>query len=91
MYCEDLLECYMSILNGGLRAGGGLGESLDQEARHSGTFWARYFFDLSFFVVGIIILLNIIFGVILDAFAELRDKDKARDEDIQNRCLVCGL
>ena len=47
--------------------------------------------DLSFFVVVIIVMLNIIFGVILDAFAELRDADKARQEDIQNRCVICGL
>ena len=85
------MECYISVLNGGLRTGGGLGESLDQDILGSSSFWARYFFDLSFFVIGIIIMLNIIFGVILDAFADLRDKDKARQEDIENRCLVCGL
>ena len=46
---------------------------------------------MSFFVVVIIVMLNIIFGVIIDAFAELRDADKARKQDIESRCLVCGL
>ena len=36
-------------------------------------------------------MLNIIFGVVLDAFAELRDSDKEKKEDIEARCLICGL
>ena len=52
---------------------------------------SRYIFDLSFFLIVIVLMLNIIFGVVLDAFAELRDTDKARKDDIERRCLVCGL
>lgn len=91
MYCSSLVECFISVLNGGLRSGGGLGDSLDQEQRHTSHYWERYLLDISFFVVVIIVMLNIIFGVILDGFAELRDLDKVRMEDIENRCLVCGL
>ena len=91
MYCSTLLDCFISVLNGGLRAGGGLGESLVQHSREEEHFWVRYFLDLSFFIIVIVVMLNIIFGVILDAFADLRDRDKARQEDIKNRCLICGL
>ena len=37
------------------------------------------------------LLLNLIFGILLDAFAELRDRDKALKEDIEQKCLICGL
>lgn len=32
--------------------------------------------DLSFYLIVIIVMLNMIFGVLLDAFADLRDRDK---------------
>ena len=43
---------------------------------------------MSFFVI---VMLNIIFGVIIEAFTELRDADKARQEDIESKCLLCGV
>lgn len=37
------------------------------------------------------ILLNIIFGIIIDTFAELRDKKKKTDIDIKNVCFICNI
>ena len=36
-------------------------------------------------------MLNIIFGVIIDTFAELRDKKAEMEEDMQNVCFICNL
>lgn len=57
----------------GIRAGGGIGEALGQLTRDSDHYWFRVIFDLSFFIIIIICLLNIIFGIIIDTFAALRD------------------
>lgn len=38
-----------------------------------------------------VILLNVVFGIILDAFAELRQADAERKEHMLNTCFVCGL
>lgn len=35
--------------------------------------------------------LNIIFGVIIDTFADLRDQKQSRDIDMKNICFICGL
>ena len=39
----------------------------------------------------ITILLNVIFGIIIDTFAELREKSSMQYEDMKNVCYICGL
>ena len=54
-------------------------------------YWGRYVFDLSFFIIVIILLLNLLFGIIIDAFADLRDERNMIEEDIREKCFICGL
>merc|ERR1711959_658829 len=44
-----------------------------------------------FFLLVVIILLNIIFGIIIDNFAELRDQKKMRTIDTVDYCFICGI
>ena len=46
---------------------------------------------MSFFLLVITILLNVIFGIIIDTFAELREKSGQQSEDMKNVCFICGL
>ena len=39
----------------------------------------------------ITILLNIIFGIIIDTFAELRSQKTEMEEDIKNICFICNI
>ena len=43
-----------------------------QPSIHESTFYVRVIYDLLFYVLVIIIVLNLIFGVIIDTFADLR-------------------
>lgn len=54
-------------------------------------YYARYFFDLTFYLVILIILLNILFGIIIDTFGELRTKKNELDHLIENNCIICEL
>ena len=36
-------------------------------------------------------MLNIIFGIIIDAFAALRDQRKEAMDAIQDNCFICGI
>ena len=75
--CMSLLHCFLSTFNYGLRTGGGMGEFLPAETAavyNSQAYNIRFFFDVSFFLLVITILLNVIFGIIIDTFAELREK-----------------
>lgn len=51
----------------------------------------RLAYDLSFFILIIVILLKLIFGIIIDTFQELRAENQMLDEDNQNRCFICGI
>ena len=87
--CIDAFNCFLFAVNMGLRAGGGVGDVADQPSPfHLDTFTARFFYDLTFFILIIIIWLNIIFGIIIDTFAELRD-EKTRKGNIFFFFLKC--
>jgi hypothetical protein len=51
----------------------------------------RYWLDLAFFIIILIVLLNIIFGIIIDTFSELREEKKEKEEDIQEKCFICNI
>lgn len=72
-YCERLGYCFTSTLNNGVRSGGGIGDTLEQLSIEEDLYWGRYAFDLTFYIMIIVLLLNLIFGIIIDAFAAMRD------------------
>ena len=53
-------------------------------------FPARVIYDMVFFFIVIIIVLNLIFGVIIDTFADLRSEKQNKEEVIKNSCFICG-
>lgn len=89
-YCESLRDCFSTILNKGVRAGGGIGDIFDMYGSLDLREIFRIITDLSFFIIVIIILLNIIFGIIIDTFAELRDQRNDLIYDLQHNCFICG-
>lgn len=34
---------------------------------------------------------NIVGGIMIDSFSELKEEDEARDEDKENLCYICGM
>lgn len=48
-------------------------------------------FDLLFYFFVLIIILNILFGIIIDTFGELRTKKNELDYLIENNCIICEL
>jgi hypothetical protein len=46
---------------------------------------------MMFFFIVIIITLNLIFGVIIDNFADLRTEKQRNDEILRNTCFICGM
>lgn len=54
-------------------------------------FFFRVIYDLSFFFLVILIIIqNLIFGVIIDTFAALRAEKNEKEERLKNSCFVCG-
>jgi inositol 1,4,5-triphosphate receptor type 1 len=53
-------------------------------------FVGRVVYDMLFFFIVIIIVLNLIFGVIIDTFADLRSEKQNKEEILKNTCFICG-
>ncbi|XP_068181041.1 inositol 1,4,5-trisphosphate-gated calcium channel ITPR3 isoform X4 [Antennarius striatus] len=89
--CDTLLMCIVTVLNHGLRNGGGVGDVLRKPSKNEPLFPARVIYDLLFYFIVIIIVLNLIFGVIIDTFADLRSEKQKKEEILKTTCFICGL
>jgi len=93
--CETLLDCFMVTTREGLIHGGGMGEWFQPRTLgggdHFASYMGRFCFDLSFFILVIIVLLNIIFGIIIDTFSALREATETAAADMKTVCTMCGL
>lgn len=88
--CDSLIMCIVTTLNQGLRNGGGIGDVLRSPSITEPSFPGRVVYDMLFFFVVIIIVLNLIFGVIIDTFADLRSEKQQKEEALKNSCFICG-
>jgi hypothetical protein len=89
--CATLLQCFFYSFGQGVRGGGGIGEDLITNSWESSTFFFREAYDTLFFVIVAVIVMNIVFALIVDTFAELRDARKKIEEDMRTTCFVCGI
>ncbi|EGV93175.1 Ryanodine receptor 3 [Cricetulus griseus] len=72
----------------GVRAGGGIGDEIEDPAGDPYEMY-RIVFDITFFFFVIVILLAIIQGLIIDAFGELRDQQEQVREDMEVPFFLC--
>lgn len=89
--CDDLWNCFQYYITYGLRMGGGIGEVMTTGQAGSGKFMGRLLFDVVFFILINVLMLNLIQGIIIDSFGELRNEHWNREYNAKNVCFVCGL
>lgn len=91
--CDNLLECWITYFNLGVRSGGGIGDLLGPKpfSYDKGIYWIRFFTDLIFFITVILLLLNMINGVIVSTFSQIREESNNKEEDIKNKCFICNI
>ncbi|XP_041952430.1 ryanodine receptor 3 isoform X1 [Alosa sapidissima] len=90
MKCDDMMTCYLFHMYVGVRAGGGIGDEIEDPAGDPSELY-RILFDITFFFFVIVILLAIIQGLIIDAFGELRGQQDQVKEDMETKCFICGI
>eukprot|EP00937_MAST-01D_sp_MAST-1D-sp2_P002362 g2362.t1 len=89
--CDTLLSCFQTTAGYGLRQSGGIGDQTGMDGRTDRALGPRFVVDFLFFAIVLIVLVNIIFGIIIDTFSELREKKKEREAHTVGTCFICGL
>jgi len=88
-HCTTIYQCFVSVLHHGLVEGpytqfeGKMGSSFSQAIGIAA-------FDVTFFIIVTTIGLNIIFGIIVDTFSQLRDSKWEIDKDMLTNCFICS-
>ena len=83
--CVSLWKCLIATLIYGISGPGGIGDY----ANH--TVGKRYLLDLTWWIIAIIGVLNLIFGIIIMTFSSLRKEKNVKLFDTENICFICGL
>jgi hypothetical protein len=71
--CYSLASCFVTIVNHGFRNGGGFGD-ITYAFDPNSFFVFKLFTDLTFYMLMNVIFLQLVFGIILDTFTELREQ-----------------
>lgn len=73
--CLTMFQCFATMLNKGLRFDGGIGDVT--MGIHYGDknemYLVKLMHDTLFLIMVKVIMLNVLFGIIIDTFAQLRD------------------
>ena len=51
----------------------------------------RFIFDMVYFVFMELLFMNLVSGIMVDAFTELRGQDDDRDTDKKGKCYICEM
>ena len=83
--CDKQISCFFYIFNQGLRMGGGVGDIMFQPVfknvlnnQMEWQYIGRFFLNFLFFIFITLVMLNIVFGIIIDTFGEQRDAQYER-------------
>jgi hypothetical protein len=94
-YCDTLAECFATVTAFGFTHGGGTREAFGadkyQEESYSVRQAERLSLDLLFWIVINTIMMNLVLGIIVDTFGQLRAERAARQEEMTNSCFICSL
>ena len=92
--CRTFVECLLTHLNYGLRDDQGIGDVMsvvDLQKDSFGRLLGRVVFDVSYWIIIVVMLLSIVSGIIIDTFGQLRDKKNSVDALLARRCFICGI
>jgi len=91
--CQSTNQCFISFMNYGVRNDGGIGDIMPKRTFEEdiGGYYARFFIDFIFFVIVILLFLNMINGIIINTFSQLREIQETKKFDVENNCFICNL
>ncbi|GMI00699.1 hypothetical protein TrST_g8820 [Triparma strigata] len=89
--CTTLIECFLFSLYVGLREGDMDAVLADADVADPTVWRNRMLYDITFFVVLGVLLFDVVTGVILDTFGELREEVNDRADKMENETYISGI
>ena len=92
-YCLSLTFCFLTNFDAGIRARGGAADQMVRISfeRHTASYISRLFYDISYFLICIIIMIDLTFGIVLGTFSEKSEEERKHDNDKINHCFICHI
>ena len=92
-YCTSTFVCLLTAMDKSFKTDGALGGYLSpiNFFDNDYNFMIRFFFDNIYFLIIMVIMLNILLGIIIDTFGTLRQELKEYNWDRDNICFICGF
>jgi len=85
----DMWSCTSMTIYDGTRAD--IGSTLQPVHPSADNWGKRMIFDLTYFVVITTVLMNVIFGIIIDTFGALRDEHQHREDYMKNTTFISSI
>jgi hypothetical protein len=95
---KNFLKTFMRMMDQTFKQDGGIGTYLDKSLEEGyvpytlrSYFNVRFFFDLLFFLLILLIIFQMFLSTIIDYFNETRENTEDFQRGLETKCIVCGL
>ena len=91
--CQSVFKCFATIFYQTNKNDNGIGDyliSIDLSATNRNPVPARFWFDQLYNLIIKILIIQMIAGIIIDNFAQLRNEETEMLNDMKNICSICG-
>lgn len=90
--CQVIGECFMALVVYSLRDGGGIGDRMrNVPLRLSLLSLLRSICIVTFYLIIILMIIQLVYCIIVDTFATLRSEKQENERILKNTCFICGL
>lgn len=88
---DSWIACATFVFDYGNQGGGGIGDYMLQLPADHPYFFEKIVITIVFFLLVKLIFTNIMLGIIVDTFMELRENQAKHVDKVANECFICGL
>lgn len=88
-HCRTVYHCFITMIHHGFVDSPYTTFEAEMNSNWDDVIYVTIF-DVTFFILVTTVGLNIIFGIIVDTFSQLRDAKWEIDKDMMNNCFICS-
>jgi hypothetical protein len=91
--CGTLIYCFATHMDYGMRFDGGIADRMSKRSYNlnKNLYLSRFFYEVIYFISQTVMIQGMIYGIVIDAFTEQRNKEKKYEIDKKDICFICGI